>query len=330
MERDKISDDVRYVVSGRHIGAIFPTKVMELNREVYLHDGADVTGALYAHSLYVRGGHVSVSRSVVVKNSLKISLETAGLINFKSSLSVGRSLYIENLSEDNYIRVRGDVHLQNANMKNMIVYGNIYGHHIHLENTAVLGGIFATGRVTVQNSLIGTFLAQQAELRKGTTLWLNNGIGVQGLELAEEIRGFSFSLPELFLDLVKGKPADIPFETFGLTPADVRTLSRSFFQQSVSGEEPTPDAGESEPGPDSTPAVASFLSDEMLKGADSIHCLTLSPRHYYTKGAGRIFNANSRCHALLMNAPGIPEKDLEDRLHEFDRAIRQYLEESQK
>lgn len=308
MEQDKISDDVRYVVNGRHIGAIFPTNVMELNREVYLNEGADIEGAIYAHSLYIRGGNIAVSRSIFANNTLKISLEKKGLVNLKASLGVGRSLYIEDLAENSYVRIRGDVHLGNANLKKIIVYGNIYGHHINLEHAAVLGGIFATGKVTVQNSLIGTFLADQVNLNDGTTLWLTEGIGVHGVELAGEVSGFTFSLPKVFLDLIKGKSADIPFKTFALSQDDVRPVPRSF--QVQSGQTEVSGSG---PGPEVAP--------------DSVHCLSLSPRLYQSKGPARSFKNNLKTHSLLLNAPGIPEKELEDYLGKFDDAIWKYLKE---
>ncbi len=304
MEQDKISDDVRYVVNGRHIGAIFPTNVMELNREVYLNDGADIEGAIYAHSLYIRGGDITVSRSIFSNNTLKISLEKEGMVNLKASLGVGRSLYIEDLAENNYVRIRGDVHLGNANLKKIIVYGNIYGHHINLDHAAVLGGIFATGKVTVKNSLVGTFLADRVNLNDGTTLWLTEGIGEHGVELSGDVSGFTFSLPKVFLDLIKGKPADIPFETFGLIQDDVRLVPRSF--QAHSGQTEA-----SESGPE--------------MGADPVHCLSLSPRLYQSKGAARSFKDNLKTHSLLLNMPGIPEKDREDHLGKFDDAIWKYL-----
>jgi hypothetical protein len=304
MERDRISDEVRYVVERQHVGSIFPTKILELNRDVYLNDGANVEGAIYAHSLYVRGGHISVSRSIFSKHSLKISLAEEGFINFNASVAAVKSLYVEDNTNSNYVRIRGDVHIENANLKRVIVYGNIYGRSINLENSAVLGGVYATDKITSKRSLLGTFLGDHVYLKDGTTLWLPNGIGVDTLKLSGTVKCFTFSLPKVFTELVKGKMAEIPDEPLPLTQGDVSVLSGAL----LAGD------AESPKGP------------ARLAGVDSFHYLSLGPRLYHAEGAFKSQGLNLKVHTLLSNVPGISGRDLEDRLQLFDNAIWKFLD----
>lgn len=295
MERDKISDDVRYVVNNRHTGSIFPTKLIELNRAVFLQDGAVVDGAIYGHSLYVTGGTVTVSRSIFANHSLKISMEADGKIDFKSSLNSSKSLFVERHQADNYVRVRGDIYVENANLNGVIVYGNVHGHNINITDSAVLGGVFSDGKVITRESVVGLVMSKQIHLNDGTKLWLPYCIGEERLELSGRVRGFTLGLPESFSQLLDHKLTDVLENETPLSQEDVYTI----------------------------PAVVH--KEKQNEDTPMVKILTLQPRLNDLYSVKASMKANLRVHDLVLNTPGIPERDKGAAYDRFDRAIREYL-----
>ena len=100
MERDSISNELRYIVDKKHIGSIFPTKLRDLTRTVFLNNGAEIQGAIFAHSIQINGGKITIDKAVFAKNTMKITLDQPGFINFKSTVAARKSILIENKTEN--------------------------------------------------------------------------------------------------------------------------------------------------------------------------------------------------------------------------------------
>ena len=226
---------------------------------------------------------------------MKISMEEDGRIDFKSSLNAGKSLFTERNQTNNYVRVRGDIFVENANLNGVIVYGNVYGHNINITDSAVLGGVFAEGKVITRESVVGLVMGKQVHLNDATRLWLPHCIGEERLELSGRVKGFTLGLPDSFSQLLDHKLADILESETPLSQEDVYTI----------------------------PAVVKKKQQD--ENTPMVKILTLQPRLNDLFSVKTTMKTNLRVHNLILNAPGVADRDKGEAYNRFDDAIREYL-----
>ncbi len=165
MESDSIHDSTRYLVNGIHFGNIMPGNRAEMQRDVFLQKGAQIRGGLYANELSLKGSGISVEGAVYCKSSIKIDYSEGkpeGDVIFGSTVICPGTLLIQGSK----IRTRflSDIYFGKVNVKNCIIYGNIYASSANIEDSIVLGGIYCKKQLTLKNTIMFTFRANECEL----------------------------------------------------------------------------------------------------------------------------------------------------------------------
>jgi len=206
MTHDSIQDSTRYVISDHHKGAVLPGLRSEMRRDVFLRPGADVRGGLFSRDLKVFGAPVTVEGSVYARGSLTVSTEdeesvAGGAVVFKGVVAASHSL-VAGEGRTSELRFLGDLFSDRIKLENATVRGNVYAKDAILRNCVVLGGVFCSGTLTLENCLVSTFRADRVMLAPEVLLLLPFAISVQPLHLDFPVKILSFGSLE---KLCKGK-----------------------------------------------------------------------------------------------------------------------------
>jgi len=157
MSTDSIQDSTRYLVKEEHIGSIMPGNRAEMHRDIYLQSGALIKGGIYGNKLSINGGNITVEGSTYCKSNIKFNFP--GNINkdvvFQSTVVCPGTILIPPFNGK--IRFLSDVYSGKINLKNCIVYGNVYATSATLEDSIILGGIYCKNQLKLKNSIVFTF-----------------------------------------------------------------------------------------------------------------------------------------------------------------------------
>lgn len=218
MNADSIQDSTRVVVSALRYGAIIPNTRAEMWRDVFLLPGADLRGGIFCNHLNVEGGDVQVREAVYARGEVRVSAaapagEAAAKqpVTFHSAIVSGDAIKVE--SGTFKTRLLSNVHGRIVNLDGAIVFGNIYATRVSLKNCVVLGGVFAKGALTVQNSVLATFTADNATLHDHTRLLFPAAMARAELRIAGSV--------EVLAGLDLSKPDTIGGGAVSVTQADV-------------------------------------------------------------------------------------------------------------
>jgi hypothetical protein len=171
MSSDSIHDSTRYLVSELHYGSIMPGNRAEMLRDVYLQSGALIKGGVFANDLTVNGSGISIEGAVYCRNNIKMeytNVKAGEDVTFGSTVVCPGTLLVPG----NKIKTRflSDLYLGKTNLKNCIVYGNIYSSSATIEDSIILGGIYCKNQLKIKNSIIFTFRAMNCELDNNVSI----------------------------------------------------------------------------------------------------------------------------------------------------------------
>ena len=165
MNLDSIQDSTRYLVKELHYGNIMPGNRKETLRNIYLQSGAHVKGGIYGSELSVNGTGITVDGAVYCKNNIQFDFTDSkdkSDITFNSTVVCPGTLMVP--GNGRKVRFLSDVYTGRTNLKNCIVYGNVYATSATLEDTIVLGGVYCKNDLKLKNSIIFTFRANQCHI----------------------------------------------------------------------------------------------------------------------------------------------------------------------
>lgn len=158
MSTDSIQDSTRYLVGEEHFGNIMPGNRAEMLRNVYLQSGAKVRGGIYGNEISVNGSDITIDGTVYCKNNLQFNTAQKGKnkdVVFQSTVVCPGTMLVP--ANSCKIRFLSDVYSGKINLKNCIVYGNVYATSATLEDTIILGGIYCKNQLKLKNSIVFTF-----------------------------------------------------------------------------------------------------------------------------------------------------------------------------
>lgn len=176
MKRTLIKDDKVYIVENEIISdSIMPKVKKELSRNVKLYGKTIVEGALFASELLIEGSFVYIGKSVNANDSIIIKSKDDSMLWFNSIVNAGHSIMVERQGEGR-VRFSNAISSQKINLSNAIVYGNIFCDDLILEDCVVLGGVFCQNKLTVKNSIMGSYDAGKITIESDSGLILPFGI----------------------------------------------------------------------------------------------------------------------------------------------------------
>jgi hypothetical protein len=129
MEKDTIQDSTRVVLAQLRHGSILPGSRAEMWRDLYFLPGTDLRGGAFGNKLFVEGPNVHVESAVYLRGEINIRQSkdqkpADGIVSFNSCVTTPDSLIISDVSFRT--RFRANVYTGMVNLKNAIVYGNLY------------------------------------------------------------------------------------------------------------------------------------------------------------------------------------------------------------
>lgn len=193
---DSVQDSTRYVVKDRHPGSVLPGTRDELKRDVFLEAGADVRGSVFGRNVQIEGAPVRVRDSVFSSGSISIeddpertsngSVDFCGVVNAQHSV-----LFSEGCRHR--ARFFGDVFSDRVRIENALIRGNLFARNAILRNTVVLGGVFCSGELTVEDSALATFRAKQVTLAGEVLLFEPFALAEKPFEVKTPVKVLTFS-----------------------------------------------------------------------------------------------------------------------------------------
>ena len=139
--------------------AILPKTSGELDRDVNINGNVIVEGAVYARNLVIDSGPVEFKSAVFAHNELHVKNDAADKIMFNKAVASSGSI-VALLIKGSCI-FGADINAASVKLKNCFIAGSVFANEIQIENTVVLGGCFASKKLSLHNSISGTFNAPE-------------------------------------------------------------------------------------------------------------------------------------------------------------------------
>lgn len=216
MGADRVEDSTRIVVDERHRGGVVPGARSEMWRDVFLVDGAEVDGPVWADRLRVEGPGVEVAESVYARGGIRIDRHeeaaegAEGEVTFASSVTTPGSFTVRNSGFRT--RVRSNVYAGTAHLERCVIYGNVYADQAVIRDSLILGGVYSDGELTLDNCVLATFDVGKVQLEGTVSLLFPVALATEPPELDAPVRVLCFyDLAELMegVDEVRGGTVEL-------------------------------------------------------------------------------------------------------------------------
>jgi hypothetical protein len=175
--------------------AILPEKVAELNRTITVEENTIIEGPVYAHKLEIQNGDLEIQGPVFTQIELYINSEAKGNVNFRKSVSSANS--IVSRASNCKITFFSDINAKSVTLYNAFVAGSVYADEIILENCVVIGGVFATQKIDLSNSIAGTFNSPSVRIAQTVNLLLPSAFSIEKIIATPEAKLFNLCLADL-------------------------------------------------------------------------------------------------------------------------------------
>ena len=169
-------------------GSILPRTSAELERDVLIQNDTIVEGAVGA---------------VFTKLEFHISNNAKGDIILRKTVATSDSLV--SYARDCRPMFMADINGKTVKLCNAFVAGSIFADEVILEDCIVLGGVFATAKLTMKDCIVGTFNAKNVAVSGDIKLLLPSAFSGEEMQVTSEARLFNLSLADLGA-LYKGTP----------------------------------------------------------------------------------------------------------------------------
>jgi hypothetical protein len=216
--------------------AILPRVTAELERDITVKSNCRVEGAMFARSLQIESGPFRVLGAVFTEVELHVNSDATGVVQFDKS--VGSADAIVSHAPGCQLLFLADVNARQVRLRNAYVAASIFADDIVLEDCIVVGGVFATRSLELNNCVVGTFHSPLVRLSRNIFLLLPSAFSVEPAAALPGTCGYNLALADLGA-LMRGAPElprsgkiPIDFEKDEqrtvLAEGDVRQIVRSY------------------------------------------------------------------------------------------------------
>ena len=182
---------------------VLPKGYREIDRDVSVQGETIVEGALYARTLEVANGPLTVKGAVFTHTELHVNSDAGGRIEFCKS--VGSAGVIVCQSSKSRVIFGADINAKRVTLRNCFVAANVFADEVVLENCVVLGGVFAVKSISLTNVVVGTFNSPSVKVARTVNLLLPTAFSVEPLSLIPGTVIRSLALADLGA-LMRGMP----------------------------------------------------------------------------------------------------------------------------
>lgn len=189
-------NDDRILLRNNHVRSrILPQSVGELDRDVVVQGECIVDGAIFARNLEIEQGPCRIRGAVFTHSELHINSDAAGSLVFEKA--VGSSHSIVSLAPACRLHFLSDVTAKSVRLRNAYVAGSIFADEIVLEDCVVIGGVFGSNTVELNNCIAGTFNAPVVRASRTVYLLLPSAFSVEMMTTLPGTRMMNLALADL-------------------------------------------------------------------------------------------------------------------------------------
>lgn len=182
---------------------ILPKGYRELDRDVSVQGESVVEGALYARTLEVANGPLTVKGSVFTHTELHVNTDAGGRVEFCKSVGSAGAIVCQ--SGKTRVIFGADINAKQVTLRNCYVAANVFADDIVLENCVVLGGVFAVKTLSLTNVVVGTFNSPSVKAARNINLLLPSAFSVEPISKLPGTILRSLALVDLGA-LMRGQP----------------------------------------------------------------------------------------------------------------------------
>ena len=175
--------------------SILPKNTAELEQTIRIDGNVVVEGALYTNVLEIMHGEAVFKGAVFANSELHIMQDCAETIFFQKACGSANS--VVSLLSGGMCIYGSDINAPSIKLKNCFVAGSLYGAEIFLENSVVLGGGFASKKLELDSSIVGTFSTPSISARGINYLLYPTAFSVEPMTYLPGTQFFSLSLADL-------------------------------------------------------------------------------------------------------------------------------------
>ncbi len=197
--------------------AVLPQTTAQLGRTVIIEGNVEVYGAVYGEKVLIHDGPCEMRKAVFGKEELLIDPTSKGDIIFRES--AGSNQVISSTSISGRVIFCSDLNAKRITLRNCFVGGCVYADDIQLDNCVVIGGVFASKKLEINNSIVGTFNSQEVLLDGTDYLLYPSAFSVEPIKPTATAKLFNITLADL-MDLYKCDPEK---EYTGLIEMDIQS-----------------------------------------------------------------------------------------------------------
>jgi hypothetical protein len=174
---------------------ILPSVVKELGRDISVEGETVVKGAVYARNLYVSAGPLTIEGAVFAQGEIHVQPETRNRILFCKA--VGASGPVVCLLTGGRAVFYGDITAGKVSLRHCFVSGSVMADEIDLDNCVVMGGAFATGRLSLRKSVIGTFNSPEVLLADQVFMLMPSAYSVEPISAGPDLELWNLTTADL-------------------------------------------------------------------------------------------------------------------------------------
>ena len=184
-------------------GSILPRTSAELERDVLIWNSSLVNTAprISTSPFCISSLRAYTAPSTML--SFHISNNAKGDIILRKTVATSDSLV--SYARDCRPMFMADINGKTVKLCNAFVAGSIFADEVILEDCIVLGGVFATAKLTMKDCIVGTFNAKNVAVSGDIKLLLPSAFSGEEMQVTSEARLFNLSLADLGA-LYKGTP----------------------------------------------------------------------------------------------------------------------------
>lgn len=185
-------------INGVINGSFFPASKNRLLTDVVLQEGFHIRGGIYANQLTIEGpgiveGPVMAKKDIMIypPTDLKkrIILRCGLSARLSISVNVPNTFGITPVSHKGFLPlfIRGDIISDSVNIENTVVIGNVFARNAAIKDSIIIGCPLIEDKLTMRNSMAISFRAGSVELINRNSIWVPYGLVNTNIEFARYI-----------------------------------------------------------------------------------------------------------------------------------------------
>ncbi|HPY03722.1 MAG TPA: hypothetical protein PK419_10505 [Spirochaetota bacterium] len=175
--------------------SILPQKNTELTRNLKLQGNVVIEGGVFSNTIDIENGPAVFKGAVYTNRELHILNTSKDTVIFEKAVASADS--VNALLTAGQAVFGADINAMSVKLKNCFIAGSIFAAEVYLENCVVLGGVFGTKKITLQNTIAGTFNSPEVNMSGIDYLLYPSAFSVEPISPLPGTELFNLALADL-------------------------------------------------------------------------------------------------------------------------------------